>query len=126
MRNRVVDVLGQTQNGALLPLWMTSQQPDGSILGYTQAWVICYTKPGYSSEIVSNIERFYPYILNQITFEIDRITVNKTITYDYDTTVTPNVWTELPSATPTPIPLDSEDFYAIFPRKTIIPDEPQY
>jgi len=126
MRTRVANVLGQTQNGALLPLWMTSQQPDGSILGYTQAWVICYTKPGYSSEIVTNIERFYPYILNQITFEIDRITVNKTITYDYDTTVTPNVWTALPSATPTPIPLDSEDFYAIFPRKTIIPDEPQY
>jgi len=126
MRNRVVDVLGQTQSGALLPLWMTSQQPDGSILGYTQAWVICYTKPGYASEIVSNIERFYPYTLNQITFEIDRFSVNKSITYDYDTTVTPNVWTALPSATPVPVPLDSEDFYAIFPRKTIIPDEPQY
>jgi len=126
MRTRVADVLGQTENGALLPLWMTSQQPNGSILGYTQAWVICYTKPGYSSEIVTNIERFYPYTLNQITFEIDRFSVNKSITYDYDTTVTPNVWTSLPSATPTPVPLDSEDFYALFPRKTIIPDEPQY
>jgi hypothetical protein len=126
MRTRVVDVLGQTQNAALLPLWMTSQQPDGSILGYTQAWVICYTKPGYASEIVSNIERFYPYTLNQITFEIDRFSVNKSITYDYDTTVTPNVWTALPSATPAPVPLDSEDFYALFPRKNIIPDEPQY
>jgi Putative Ig domain len=126
MRTRVANVLGQTNEGALLPLWMTTQQPDGSILGYTQAWVICYTKPGYASEIVSNIERFYPYILNQITFEIDRFSVNKSITYDYDTTVTPNVWTALPSATPTPTPLDSEDFYALFPRKTIIPDEPQY
>jgi hypothetical protein len=126
MRNRVVDVLGQTQNAAFLPLWMTTRQPNGSILGYTQAWVICYTKPGYASEIVSNIERFYPYTLNQITFEIDRFSVNKSITYDYDTTVTPNVWTALPSATPTPTPLDSEDFYALFPRKTIIPDEPQY
>jgi hypothetical protein len=91
-------------------------------LGYTQAWVICFTKPGYSSEIASNIERLYPYTLNQITFEIDRFSVNKSITYDYDTTVTPNVWTALPSATPTPTPLDSEDFYALFPRKTIIPD----
>ena len=126
MRNRVADVLGQTQSGALLPLWMTSQQTDGSILGYTQAWVICYTKPGYASEIVSNIERFYPYTLNQITFEIDRFSVNKSITYDYDTTVTPNVWTALPSATPAPVPLDSEDFYALFPRKNIIPDEPQH
>jgi hypothetical protein len=122
MRNRVADVLGQTTNAALLPLWMTTQQPDGSILGYTQAWVICFTKPGYSSEIASNIERLYPYTLNQITFEIDRFSVNKSITYDYDTTVTPNVWTALPSATPTPTPLDSEDFYALFPRKTIIPD----
>ena len=122
MRNRVVDVLGQTSEPALLPLWMTSQQPDGSILGYTQAWVICFTKPGYSSEIASNIERLYPYTLNQITFEIDRFSVNKSITYNYDTTVTPNVWTALPSATPTPTPLDGEDFYALFPRKNIIPD----
>jgi len=122
MRNRVVDVLGQTSEASLLPLWMTTQQPDGSILGYTQAWVICFTKPGYSSEIASNIERLYPYTLNQITFEIDRFSVNKSITYNYDTTVTPNVWTALPSATPTPTPLDSEDFYALFPRKNIIPD----
>ena len=126
MRTRVVNVLGQTSDAALLPLWMTTQQPDGSILGYTQAWVICYTKPGYASEIASNIERLYPYTLNQITFEIDRFSVNKTITYNYDTTVTPNVWTALPSATPVPVPLDSEDFYALFPRKNIIPDEPQY
>jgi hypothetical protein len=74
----------------------------------------------------NNIERLYPYTLNQITFEIDRFSVNKSITYDYDTTVTPNIWTALPSATPAPVPLDSEDFYALFPRKTIIPDEPQY
>jgi hypothetical protein len=122
MRNRVADVLGQTSEAALLPLWMTTQQPDGSILGYTQAWVICYTKPGYSSVIANNIETLYPYTLNQITFEIDRFSVNKSITYNYDTTVTPNVWTALPSATPTPVPLDSEDFYALFPRKNIIPD----
>jgi hypothetical protein len=170
MRTREANVLGQIQNGALLPLWMTSQQPDGSILGYTQAWVICYTKPGYSSEIVSNIERFYPYILNQITFEIDRITVKNTVIGTSGFTVAPTSWTwnipagvfsftvaptswtwNIPAAsgitttttaspttttttaaptttttTAAPILLDSEDFYALFPRKTIIPDEPQY
>ena len=78
MRNRVADVLGQEHNSKLLPLWMTSQQENGSTLGYTQAWVICYTKPGYSEIVKNNIENNWLDIdgnkirLNQINFEIDR------------------------------------------------------
>jgi hypothetical protein len=45
MRTRVAQELGQEYNSNLLPQWMTSQQENGSTLGYTQAWVICYTKP---------------------------------------------------------------------------------
>jgi hypothetical protein len=37
MRNQVADVLGQVLDSTLLP-WMTSQQANGSTLGYTQAW----------------------------------------------------------------------------------------
>jgi hypothetical protein len=56
MRNRVGQVVGQVFNSTLLPLWMTSQQANGSTLGYTQAWVICYTKPGFANIIKTNIE----------------------------------------------------------------------
>lgn len=136
MRNQVADVLGQVYNSTLLPQWMTSQQSNGSTLGYTPAWVICYTKPGFANTVKTNIEtnwgytnpqgNFVHYSLNQVNFELDRFTVNKSATYDWDNKLTPPAWTGLPSATPTPNPLNSQDFYVLFPRQTILPDETQY
>lgn len=132
MRNRVGDVLGQEFNSELLPLWMTSQQENGSTLGYTQAWVICYTKPGFAKIIKDKIDTLWvdvigrPNKLNKINFQIDRFIVNKSLTFNYDNTTDPANWTGLPSATPTPNPIDSKDFYVLFPRKTILPDETQY
>ena len=129
MRSRVGQNLGQEYDFRLLPSWMTSQQANGSTLGYTPAWVIAYCKPGTSAQIKTNIETLWvdplgkPYILNEINFELDRITVDKSITYDYDNNVTPSAWTGLPSATPTPNPKDSKDFHVLFPRKTILPSE---
>jgi hypothetical protein len=126
MRNRVADVLGQVFNSTLLPQWMTSQQANGSTLGYTQAWVICYTKPGFADTVKTNIEANWQYTLNQINFEIDRFTVNKSITYNWNNKIAPAAWNELPSATPVPDPLNSRDFYVLFPRQTILPDNTQY
>lgn len=126
MRQRVSQVLGQEFDSRLLPLWMTSQQANGSTLGYTQAWVIAYTKPGYSETIKNNIVNNWNHTLNEINFEIDRFTVNKSATYNYDNNLTPPAWTRLPSGTPVPNPLDSKDFYVLFPRQTILPDESQY
>lgn len=122
MRNRVAQVLGQEYDSRLLPLWMTSQQANGSTLGYTPAWVICYTKPGYAETIKNNINNDWPYTLNQINFKIDRFSVDKSSTYNYDNNTLPPAWTGLPSATPVPDPLDSKDFYVLFPRQTILPD----
>ena len=158
MRNRVAQVVGQVTQSTLLPLWMTSQQANGSTLGYTQAWVICYTKPGiivdgqlltyaefkatglkktrteggvivtdyFSSAetIKNNINYNWPYTLNQINFQIDRFSVDKSATYTFDSTT--DTWDELPGAVPTPDPLDSENFYVLFPRKTILPNKTQY
>ena len=126
MRDRVSQELGQEYDSKLLPLWMTSQQLDGSTLGYTQAWVICYTKPGFSDTIKNNINTNWPGKLNMVNFQLDRFSVNKSDTYDYDKFLNPPAWTGLPSATPTPTPLDSKDFYVLFPRQTILPDETQY
>jgi hypothetical protein len=135
MRNRVGEIVGQEFDSRLLPLWMTSQQLNGSTLGYTPAWVICYTKPGFSNTIKTNIEtkwgytineKFVPYTLNEINFEIDRFSVDKSATFNYDNNTSPASWTGLPSGTPTPDPLDSKDFYVLFPRQTILPNETQY
>ena len=132
MRNRVGQELGQVYNSNVLPLWMTSQQANGGTLGFTPAWVICYTKPGLSGQIAQNIQTLWanevnqPYALNQINFQIDRFTVDKTLTYDYDNMLNPPAWTSLPSGTPVPDPTNSKDFYVLFPRKTILPDRTQY
>jgi len=133
MRNRVGQTLGQQDDFRLLPTWMTSQQSNGSTLGFTPAWVICYTKPGFAEKVKNNIVNNWKepitnrkYVLNEINFQIDRFTVDKRLTYNYDTTLTPPSWTQLPSATPTPDPLDSKNFYVLMPRKTILPDTPQY
>ncbi len=154
MRNRVAEVVGQEYNAKMLPLWMTSQQRDGGTLGYTQSWVICYTKPNptgtsFAETIKNNIQTsngtpasmLWPHTLNEINFRIDRITVDKSETYNYipvldivtrhdpiDFITTEgglDITTELtplPSASPTPDPLDSEDFYVLFPRQTILPN----
>ena len=132
MRQQVGDVLGQEFNSNLLPKWMTSQQLNGSTTGFVPAWVICYTKPGFAETIKNNINTLWvdpldnPYTLNTINFKIDRFTVDKSTTFNYDNNLSPPAWTGLPSASPTPDPLDSKNFYVLFPRQTILPDETQY
>ena len=132
MRNRVGQVLGQDYNYNLLPKWMTSQQANGSTTGFVPAWVIAYCKPGFAETIKNNIETKWvdqigrPNTLNTVNFKIDRFTVDKSTTFNYDTNVNPPVWTALPSASPAPVPTDSNDFYVLVPRATILPDETQY
>lgn len=138
MNNRVGSELGQDFNFSLYPKWMTSQQRNGSTLGFTPAWVICYTKPSitlpdgtefsYANEIKNNIENNWKDVignnntLNQINFKIDRFTVDKSATYDYDTLLNPPAWLGLPSATPVPNPKNKNDFHVLFPKKTILPN----
>ena len=80
----------------------------------------------YAQVIKRRIETDWDHTLNQINFQIDRFTVGKTLTYNYDTKLDPKVWTRYPSATPEPDPSDSEDFYVLFPQKTILPTKTQY
>jgi hypothetical protein len=121
MRKQIASVLKENYDSKLLPRWMSSQQLSGSILGFQQAWVICYTKPGYSETIKNNINNNWGYNLNQIYFLIDRYTVDKSSTFDYNDYLSTPSWENLPSANPTPDPIDSHDFYVLFPRKTILP-----
>lgn len=137
MRKQVQTELGQTYNYKALPLWMSSQQRNGSTIGFTPAWVIAYCKPEMTSlngEMVSYAEYIKYQInnnwknewgnnlsLNKINFTLDRITVNKSNTYDFNNLVTPPSWIGLPSATPSPDPTNTYDFNVLFPQKTILP-----
>jgi hypothetical protein len=131
MNKQIADAIGQQYDSRILPLWMTSQQEDGNTLGFTRAWVICYTKPGFAKIVKNNIETLWKNNfgetnkLNQINFTLDRFSVDKSLTYNYDNYFTPPAWTGLPSGTPVPDPKNSKDFYVLFPRKTILPDQTQ-
>jgi photosystem II stability/assembly factor-like uncharacterized protein len=127
MRQQLINQIGQVNNPAVLPRWMTSQQLDGNTLGYVPAWVICYTKPGpadgpsYAEQVKINIETQWPYVLNQINFQLDRIEVDRSLTYNYvGTGNAVPVWTALPSAEPFPQPENAEDQYVYFPQKNIL------
>ncbi len=64
MENRLIDsdytpdyINNLNTDGSVLPLWMTSQQIDGSTLGFVRSWVICYTKPGGSDTVLNNLTK---------------------------------------------------------------------
>jgi len=82
LRSQIVDKIGKI-NG-FLPLWMTSVQDNGSILGYTPSWVIAYTKPGEVEKIQYNITQSYSYDLNTIDFEVDRYNVDLQLSRKWD------------------------------------------
>jgi len=121
MRNETADILGQTFESKLLPRWMATQQNDGNILGYIQAWVVCYTKPGKAETVLNTINSAWKYKLNEINFEVDRYSIDKSGTFDYNQYLTEPSWTRLPSATLGEGDSDAQDFYALFPQKTILP-----
>jgi hypothetical protein len=84
MSNRLVDssyspdyINNLNVDGSVLPLWMTSQQSNGSTLGFVRAWVICYTKPGGSDIIYKNLTTDFTsqtYIVTETDASTDQLT----------------------------------------------------
>jgi len=126
MRQQIDDAIGNVNDPQLLPAWMTSVQPDNTILGFTPAWVITYCKPGTSAIIQKNIQTQWPYVLNQIDFELDRFEVDRSKTFNYEGVTSGGVpiWNTLPSAQPN-ITNNAADQYVYFPRKSILPNQTQ-
>lgn len=73
----------------VLPLWMTSQQYDQNIIGYTPAFVLCYAKPGFGQYIINNIIQLWSNRLNNFQFTIDRIIIDRSLSYQYYGGATP-------------------------------------
>jgi len=122
MRSSITTAMTQNFDSRLLPKWMVTQQTNSETLGFVQAWVICYTKPGKATVIKDLINNNWSHKLNEIDFTIDRLMVDKSATYNWNTKLSVPAWTDLPSATPVPDPLDKYDVVVLFPRKTILPN----
>jgi len=95
MRDQVIDTVGQISTK--LPLWMTSKQTDGRVLGFTPAWVICYANPGRGRQIAYYIQSQYAGSLNAVDFKVDRYILNTTLSRNWDTVT--QSWTPTPSLT---------------------------
>lgn len=82
MRDQVIDSVGQLANP--LPLWMTSKQTDGRILGFTPAWVLCYAKPGRARQIAYYLEQAFGANANVIDFDLERWIIDGLLTKNWD------------------------------------------
>jgi hypothetical protein len=109
MRSSITTAMKQNFDSRLLPNWMVTQQTNSETLGFVQAWVICYTKPGKATVIKDLINNNWSHKLNEIDFTIDRLMVDKSATYNWNTNLSVPAWNDLPSATPVPNPLDTHD-----------------
>lgn len=109
-------------NGVVLST--TPNGPAVSLFDETGTMNATFFMGSYAEIIKDNIENDWNYKLNDIDFKIDRVSVDKELTYDFDPIT--HTWAEYPSATPVPDPTNSEDFYVLFPQTTILPPETQY
>jgi hypothetical protein len=83
MRNQVIDVVGQISTK--LPLWMTSKQTNGRVLGFTPAWVIAYVNPGRAKEVAYYIQTYFAQQLNSVDFKVDRYILDRMLSKNWDT-----------------------------------------
>lgn len=82
MRDQVIDTVGKVSE--ILPRWMTSEQSNGRVLGFTPAWVICYCNPGRSKEIAYLIREQFGTQLNKVDFEVDRYELDRLLSIHWD------------------------------------------
>jgi hypothetical protein len=95
MRDQVIDTVGQISTN--LPLWMTSKQKNGRVLGFTPAWVMCYTNPGKSAQIAYYIETQFGEQLNSVDFKVDRYILDSELSRNWNAET--QRWTPTPSLT---------------------------
>ncbi len=86
MRDQVIDSIGEIPPPLTpaLPIWMTSKQKNGRVLGFTPAWIIAYVKPGKSQQVLYNIQQQFGDRLNLVDFKIDRYELDRSQTYNWD------------------------------------------
>jgi hypothetical protein len=95
MRDQVIDTVGQISTA--LPLWMTSKQIDGRVLGFTPAWVIAYVNPGRGRQIAYYLQTQFGQQLNKVDFKVDRYILDRSLSLNWDTAT--QDWTPEPSLT---------------------------
>ena len=100
MRDQVIDVVGQYAQ--VLPLWMTSKQANGRVLGFTRAFIIAYARPGRGEQLAYNIRTEWGERLNLIDFTADRYILDRQLSKNwipYDDSTISGEWLPAESTT---------------------------
>jgi hypothetical protein len=84
MESRITTGIGYSARG-VIPDWMTSVQPNKTVLGFKRVVVLAYTKPGESSKIAWRIKN-KNISLGVINFTADRYMLNNILSINYDIT----------------------------------------
>lgn len=80
MRNRLKAIGDRDRE--FLPLWMRSRQENNPIeLGYTKCLILCYAKPGKSSEIINKIKAKTTNVTRGVWSLSDLYAINDTVSY---------------------------------------------
>lgn len=99
MRDQVIDTVGEVDD--VLPLWMTSKQADGKVLGFTPACVLAYVKPGKGDQTAYYIRTKFGERLNLVDFEVDRYELDRLLSKNWDPIAdsTGGAWEPTPAET---------------------------
>lgn len=99
MRDQVIDTVGEVDD--VLPLWMTSKQANGKVLGFIPAWVLAYAKPGKGDQLAYYIKTKFGERLNLIDFEVDRYELDRLLSKNWDPIAdsTGGAWEPTPAET---------------------------
>ena len=92
LSTKITHTLAQLKS---LPLWMTSVQKNGAILGWIPAVSICFTVPNQAGQIKFNIEQS-KFDFKQLSFEVDRLEWDSNLSATFNKTTrkfTPSVQT---------------------------------
>lgn len=116
MRTQIVDQIGQEET--ILPLWMTSRQKDGQVLGYTPSWVIAFLKPGQADRVAYNIATRYGERLNRINFTADRYELDRSQSYLWNPVT--GTWAEDPKATTFDLYTEYENFVEVLNTNGVV------
>ena len=82
MVTRISQNLGYSAQG-IIPDWMTSVQPDKTVIGFTRALVLAYTKPGESRKIAYRMQD-RGISLTGVNYTIDRYLLDNTLSRYYN------------------------------------------
>ena len=142
MRDQVIDTVGEVAD--ILPLWMTSKQANGKVLGFTPAAILAYAKPGKGDQLAYYIHTEFGEHLNLVDFEVDRYELDRLLSKNWDPIAdsTGGMWEPTPAETyfdlstdqtvfdydslrfiaPVDMYSNTQDYdkYLVFPHRTIL------